>query len=44
MSHIEALGEDSRAEMSWLISAPGSFSEPLLSEPLTYPGDPVNPV
>jgi hypothetical protein len=34
MSHIEALGEDSRVEMSYLISTRESFSESLLSESL----------
>ena len=33
MSHIEGLGEDSRPEMSSLISARGNFSELLLGEP-----------
>jgi hypothetical protein len=33
MSHIEELGEDSRPEMSSLISVRGKFSEPLLGEP-----------
>jgi hypothetical protein len=44
MSHTEPLREDSRVEMSQLISTRESFSKPFLSESLSYPANPVNPL